>query len=93
MSCILWSINYFYLSINIHESFQVGAIIAKLRPSWNNYRKKLLNMLEDLTLEEFGHLRIKEEIQVRNYTNSDSEVNVNNVQSGSSSNLVRPIST
>ena len=94
MSCKLWSINYFYLSINILESFQVGAIIAKLRPSWNNYRKKLLNMSKDLTLEEFGqHLRIKEEIQVRNYTNSDSEVNVNNVQSGSSSNLVRPIST
>ena len=93
MSCILWSIHYFYLSINIHESFQVGAIIAKLRPSWNNYRKKLLNMLEDPTLEEFGHLRIKEEIQVRNYTNFDSEVNVNNVQSRSSSNLVRPIST
>ena len=43
-------------------------------------------MSKDLTLEEFGqHLRIKEEIQVRNYTNSDSEVNVNNVQSGSSS--------
>ena len=44
MSCKLWSINYFYLSINILESFQVGAIIAKLRPSWNNYRKKLSNM-------------------------------------------------
>ena len=43
MSCKLWSINYFYLSINILESFQVGAIIAKLQPSWNNYRKKLLN--------------------------------------------------
>ena len=51
-------------------------------------------MLEDLTLEEFGqHLWIEEEIQVRNYTNSDSKVNVNNVQSGSSRNLVRRIST
>jgi hypothetical protein len=38
------------LSINIPESFQVGAIIAKLPPSWNNYRKKLLHMTEDLTL-------------------------------------------
>ena len=43
------------LSINIHESFQVGAIIAKLPPSWNNFRKKLLHMLEDLTLEQFRH--------------------------------------
>ena len=42
------------LSINIPESFQVGAIIAKLLPSWNNFRKKLLHMSEDLTLEQFG---------------------------------------
>ena len=39
------------LSINIPESFQVSAIIAKLPPSWNNIKKKLLHMLEDLTLE------------------------------------------
>ena len=42
------------LSINIPESFQVGAIIAKLLPSWNNFRKKLLHMSEDLTLKQFG---------------------------------------
>ena len=42
------------LSINIPKSFQVGAIIAKLLPSWNNFRKKLLHMSEDLTLEQFG---------------------------------------
>ena len=77
------------LSINIPESFQVSAIIAKLSPSWNSFRKKLLHMLEDLTLEQFGqHLRIEEESQVRDGTNTDSKVNVNNVsyvQSGSSS--------
>ena len=51
------------LSINISESFQVGAIIAKLPPSWNNFRKKLLHILEDLTLGQFGHhLQIEEEI-------------------------------
>ena len=43
------------LSINIPESFQVGAIIVKLPPSWNNFRKKFLHMSEDLTLEQFGH--------------------------------------
>jgi len=68
------------LSINIPKSFQVGAIIAKVPPSWNNYRKKLLHMLEDLTLEQFKqHLRIEKESQVRNETNTDSKVNTNNV--------------
>ena len=42
------------LSINIPESFQVSAIIAELPPSWNNFRKKLLHMSENLTLEQFG---------------------------------------
>ena len=77
------------LSINILESFQVGAIIVKLPPSWNNFRKKLLHTSEDLTLEKFGqHLRIEEESQVRDGTNTNFKVNVNNVsnvQSGSSS--------
>ena len=39
------------LSINIPKSFQVGAIIMKLPPSWNNFRMKLLHMSKDLTLE------------------------------------------
>ena len=38
------------LSINIPESFQMGAIIVKLPPSGNSFRK-LLHMSEDLTLE------------------------------------------
>ena len=43
-------------------------------------------MSEDLTLEQFGqHLRIDEESRVRDVTNTDSKVNVSNVQSGSSS--------
>ena len=41
------------LSINIPESFQVDAIIEKLPPSWNNFRKKLLHMSKDLTFEQF----------------------------------------
>ena len=57
------------LSIIIPESFQVGAIIAKLRPSWNNFRKKLLHMLEDLTLEKFRHhLKIEELCRVKSPT-------------------------
>ena len=72
--------------LSITESFQVGAIIVKLSPSWNNFRKKLMHMSEDLTLEKFGqHLQIEEESRVRDVTNTDSKVNVNNVQSGGSS--------
>ena len=39
------------LSINIPELFQMGAITAKLPPSWNNFRKKFLHMSKNLTLE------------------------------------------
>ena len=68
------------LLINIPESFQMGEIIVKLLPSWNNFRKKLMHMSEDLTLEKFGqHLQIEEESRVRDVTNTNSKVNVNNV--------------
>ena len=40
------------LSIKISKLFQVRAIIAKLPPSWNNYRKKLMHMAKELTLEQ-----------------------------------------
>uniref|UniRef100_A0A2N9GVD6 CCHC-type domain-containing protein n=1 Tax=Fagus sylvatica TaxID=28930 RepID=A0A2N9GVD6_FAGSY len=64
------------LSIKIPELFQVGAIIAKLPPSWNNYRKKLLHMAEELTLEQIGtHLRIEKESRIREGTNYVSKVN------------------
>jgi hypothetical protein len=64
------------LSIKIPELFQVGAIIAKLPPSWNNYRKKLLHMAEELTLEQIGtHLRIEQESRIRESTNYVSKVN------------------
>ena len=50
------------LSIKIPELFQVGAIIAKLPPLWNNYQKKLLHMAKELTLEQIGtHLQIEED--------------------------------
>uniref|UniRef100_A0A2N9GCP6 Uncharacterized protein n=1 Tax=Fagus sylvatica TaxID=28930 RepID=A0A2N9GCP6_FAGSY len=52
------------LSIKIPELFQVGAIIAKLPPSWNNYRKKLLHMAEELTLEQIStHLKLKKRVE------------------------------
>ena len=47
--------------IKISESLQVGAIIAKLPPSWDDYKKKMLHTTEHLTLEKFeSHLKIEE---------------------------------
>ncbi len=54
------------LKIVLPESFQVGAIIAKLPPDWNDYRKKLLHKTEDFSLEDIQkHLRIEEETRIR----------------------------
>ena len=39
------------LKVEISESFEVGAIIAKLPQSWNGYRKKLLHRRDDIYLE------------------------------------------
>ena len=48
--------------IEIFESLQVGAIIAKLPPGWDDYKKKMLHTTEHLTLEKFeSHLRIEED--------------------------------
>ena len=73
-------------SIFLNHSKWVQSL-AKLTPNWNNFRKKLLHILEDLTLEQFEqHLRIEEESRVRDGTNTNSKVNMNNVsnvQSGS----------
>ena len=67
------------LSVEISEAFQVGAIIVKLPPSWNDYQKKLLHTSETLTLNDvLKHLRIEE--NARNFqmkdVNSESKVKV-----------------
>ncbi|XP_058755031.1 uncharacterized protein LOC131628179 [Vicia villosa] len=52
------------VKIDVPKAFQVGAIIAKLPPSWNGYRKKLLHSSEDFSLEKLQkHLRIEEEMK------------------------------
>ncbi|XP_050915932.1 uncharacterized protein LOC127131031 [Lathyrus oleraceus] len=40
------------VKIDILAAFQVGAIIAKLPPSWKGYMKKLLHSSEDFSLEK-----------------------------------------
>ncbi|KAG8482493.1 hypothetical protein CXB51_024152 [Gossypium anomalum] len=52
------------LKVVILKLLQVGVIILKLPFSWNNYRKKLLHMAKDFTMEKIlRHLCIEEEIQ------------------------------
>ncbi|KAI9175151.1 hypothetical protein LWI28_028175 [Acer negundo] len=58
------------VSVATHEQHQcIGAIVAKLPQTWNNYRKKLLHMVEDISLENFQKsIQIEEE--TRNHDKS-----------------------
>ena len=51
------------LKIIIPNPLVVGAIMAKLPQTWNNYRKKLLHMVEDISLQK--NIQIEEETQNR----------------------------
>ncbi|XP_077221710.1 uncharacterized protein LOC143855480 [Tasmannia lanceolata] len=48
--------------MTLDENFHVGAIVAKLPPSWKEYHNKLKHKKEHLTLEQLmEHLHIEEE--------------------------------
>jgi len=52
--------------IGLDENFDVGVIGSKLPPSWKEYRSKLLQKKEDLTLEQLlQHLQIEQETRYR----------------------------
>ncbi|KAI3767273.1 hypothetical protein L2E82_17365 [Cichorium intybus] len=54
------------LSIALPELFQVGAIIAKLPPSWRDFSKRMMHKSEDYSLDDLlKHLRIEEETRNR----------------------------
>ncbi|KAJ9565836.1 hypothetical protein OSB04_001802 [Centaurea solstitialis] len=54
------------LSIPIVELFQVGAIIAKLPPSWKDFSKRMMHKSEDFSLDDLlKHLLIEEETRNR----------------------------
>ena len=69
-----------YFEIEISEAFQVGAIIAKLPPSWKEFGKKLIRKSEDISLEQLQKiLRIEKESLKRDVGIScqfDSKVNI-----------------
>ena len=53
------------MKVDISELLQVGIILTKLSPSWNEYRKKLLHTIENFTLDQLmKHLSIEEESRV-----------------------------
>ncbi|XP_077225212.1 uncharacterized protein LOC143858444 [Tasmannia lanceolata] len=50
------------VGMTLDENFHVGAIVAKLPPSWKEYHNKLKHKKEDLTLDQLmQHLHIEEE--------------------------------
>ncbi|KAL7605703.1 uncharacterized protein LOC111907908 [Lactuca sativa] len=54
------------LYISIPEHFQVGAIIAKLPPSWKDFSKRMMHKSEDYSMDDLmKHLRIEEENRIR----------------------------
>ena len=67
--------------VEVSESFQVGAIIAKLPPLWNDYQKKLLHTSETLTLSSvLKHLRIEEGARILQKLEVDDAPKTNMVE-------------
>ncbi|XP_019259111.1 PREDICTED: uncharacterized protein LOC109237276 [Nicotiana attenuata] len=67
------------LEVKIPDALQIGAILSKLPPSWNDYRKKILHSSEKLTVEQFRtHIQIESENRIRNTFMQPSSSTVNN---------------
>jgi len=57
--------------VKVPETLKVGGIIAKLSPSWNDYKKKLLHTTKEFSPKHIRkHLRIEEEtiIHIKKFT-------------------------
>ncbi|OMO60891.1 wall-associated receptor kinase 2-like protein [Corchorus capsularis] len=68
------------LEITIPDAIQIGAILSKMPPTWNDYRKKVLHSKDILTIDLFmTHLQIESENRDRDATylglGGDSKVN------------------
>ncbi|XP_022867434.1 uncharacterized protein LOC111387134 [Olea europaea var. sylvestris] len=62
------------VKIDIPETFQARAIIAKLPGTWKGCRKKIMHSFEDYSLEQLQkHLRIEEESRIRDKTKNSHE--------------------
>ncbi|XP_073121218.1 uncharacterized protein [Henckelia pumila] len=62
------------VKIELPESFQVGAIIAKLPSTWKSYWKKILHSSKDFSLKQIqNHLRIEEESMTNDKNENSGE--------------------
>ena len=53
------------LGVEISESLQVGAIISKLHPIWNDCQKKLLHTTELFSVDQIlKHHHIEEDVRI-----------------------------
>ena len=65
------------LDIKVPDSLQVGAVLSKLPPSWNEYRKKMLHYIDNYTFEQFQtHLQIEVQSRMRELQATNSKVNL-----------------
>ena len=65
------------LDIKVLDSLQVGAILSKLPPSWNEYMKKMLHCIDNYTFEQFqSHLQIEVQSRMRELQATNSKVNL-----------------
>jgi hypothetical protein len=65
------------LDIKVPDSLQVGAVLSKLPPSWNEYRKKMLHSTDNYTFEQFQtHLQIEVQSRMRELQATNSKVNL-----------------
>jgi len=66
-----------YLDIKVPDSLQVGAVLSKLPPSWNEYRKKMLHSIDNYTFEQFQtHLQIEIQSRMCELQATNSKVNL-----------------
>ena len=65
------------LDIKVPDSLQVGAVLSKLPPSWNEYRKKMLHSTDNYTFDQFQtHLQIEVQSHMRELQVTNSKVNL-----------------
>jgi len=65
------------LDIKVPDSLQVGAVLSKLPPSWNEYRKKMLHYTDNYTFEQFQtHLQIDVQSRMHELQATNSKVNL-----------------
>ena len=65
------------MDIKVPDPFQVGVVLSKLPPCWNEYRKKMLHSTDNYTFEQFQtHLQIEVQPRMRELQATNSKVNL-----------------